>query len=196
MTLAELKAAIEAEALRRQAARDDFSLDAVRSYFGQGASIPESVRPLAPPPPDPLTYAYFAALHGREFVTTCYTALLGRGPDPGGLEHYTQLLMKGEDKAMVLGRIAFSPEARKRGAHVAGLLPRVAIATLEKVPVAGWILAWVIAVVALPVRQRERHAFEQQVHARLDAMADYVAQSGAQVAMRVDTLRSVLQYRD
>jgi hypothetical protein len=196
MTLAELKATIEAEALRRQAARDGFTLDAVKSFLGQGLVLPRELRPEPPTPPHPLTYRYFQSLHGRQLVTSCYNALLGRGPDPGGMAHYLELLARGEDKALVVGSIAYSAEGRQRKARVRGLMPRFAIALSRRVPVAGALVAWIVAIATVHRRQREAMAFEQQVQARLDAIAEYVGQSGNHVAMKIDALRAVMESRD
>lgn len=196
MTLAELKARIEAEALRRQAAREGFTLDAVKAYLGQPSALPPEVLPPPPVPPERLTYAWFASLDGRQFVNSCYTVVLGRSPDASGLEHYVEQLRHGADKAFILGAVVYSAEGRRRGRRVAGLLPRFAVAAAKRVPLAGVFVAWLEAIAFAHVREREHKAFEQRAQARIDAIAEYVGHSGAQVAMRIEALRSVLESRD
>jgi len=196
MNLNELKAMVEAEALRRQSSRDGFSLDAVKAYLGQGFAPPAGVLPAIPPAPQPLSYQYFANLHGAQFVTAVYSCLLGRGPDPGGMEHNLQSLARGEDKAFLLGRVAFSEEGRKRAVPVAGLKLKYMIAAAKKIPLAGSVLAWLLALATIHRQQRYARAFEQHVFSRLDAMGSYTAQSSEQVAMRIDALRAVLEARD
>lgn len=196
MTLVELKAMIEAEALTRKAARDGFTLDAVKSYLGQGMAPPPGVRAAIPPVPQPLTFRYFSDLHGRDLVDACYSTLLGRGADPDGLSHSLQSLARGEEKAFVVGRIAYSAEGRQRAVAVDGLRLRYLFAAAKKVPVAGTLFAWIAALLGVHRQQRHQRAFEHHVATRLEALAAYTAQSNEQVALRIDALRAVLEARD
>ena len=196
MTLDELKARIEAEALRRQAARDGFTLEAVKSFLGEALVLPPELREEAAPPPDPPTYAYFAGLHGRDFVEACYSILLGRAPDAQGMEHYLGLLARGEDKAYILGGMVFSGEGRARHVRVAGLTPRFALALARRVPIAGRLFGWLVALASVQARQREARAFEERTARRIEAIGRYAAQSNAQIATRIEALRSVLESRD
>jgi glycogen synthase len=50
-------------------------------------------------------------LRDREFVTQLYRILLGRAPDPGGLDAYCERLARGERRSGVVEAIASSPEA-------------------------------------------------------------------------------------
>jgi hypothetical protein len=196
MTLVELKAMIEAEALVRKAARDGFTLDAVKSWLGQGVAPPPGVRAAVPPAPQPLTFRYFSDLHWRDLVNACYENLLGRGPDPEGMAHCLQSLARGEEKAFVVGRIAYSAEGRQRGVEVVGLRLRYFLAAAKKVPVIGTLFAWAMALATVHRQQRNQRAFEQQMASRLDALGVYTMQSSEQVAMRIDALRAVLESRD
>ena len=196
MTLAELKAMIEAEVLRRHAACDGFTLDAVKSFLGQGLGSSSMLGATPAPPPEPLNYAYFADLHGSALVTSCYSLLLGRSADQGGMEHFMKLLASGEDKAMVVGSVAYSAEGRQRKSRVEGLLPRFLIGAAKRVPVAGSLIAWVLALATVHVRARDAKAFEEIIHQRLDAITVYVAHSSDQVAMRIDSLRTVMESRE
>lgn len=196
MTLTELKAMIEAEALRRQASQDAFTLDSLKAWLGQSSAPPPGVLPEAPPPPAELDYAYFANLQWRDLVRACYVNLLGREPDPAGAERFLAMLAAGEDKAFVVGRIAFSAEGRSRKRRVRGLLLRYAFAEAKKVPVAGRIVAWFLALASLGREQRNARAFQQHVFFRLDALGRYAAQSGDRVSLKLDALRAVLESRD
>ena len=196
MNLDELKAMIEAEALARQAARDGFTLEAVESFLGQGVVAPPELKSEAPPPPERLSMGYFAQLHGEQLIRSAYTLVLGRGADAGGMNHFMTQLANGADKALVVGSLRYSPEGRARGVPVAGLLPRFVVAAASRVPVVGAVVEWLLAVVTLHSRARHARALEHHLHARLDAMGRYVGQSGAQVAMRLEALRSVLESRD
>ena len=196
MTLDQLKAMIEAEALTRQAARDGFTLEAVESFRGQGAIAPPELQAHVPEPPARLSLAYFSQLHGEALIRSCYTLLLGRTADAGGMNHYMTQLANGADKALVVGALRYSPEGRARGVPVAGLLPRFAFAAAARVPVAGFIVEWLLAFATMGSRARHARALEHHLRARLDAMGRYVGQSSAQVSMRLEALRSVLESRD
>jgi hypothetical protein len=196
MTLDELKALIEAEALARTAARDGFTLEAVESFLGQGVVAPPELATHAPEPPERLTMGYFSQLHGEHLIRTAYTLLLGRGADAGGMNHFMTQLANGADKALVVGSLRYSPEGRARGVPVAGLFVRFAVAAASRLPVLGTILEWLVAAATLHSRARHARALEHHFQARLDAMGRYVGQSGAQVATRVEALRSVLASRD
>ncbi len=137
-----------------------------------------------------------AALHGRDLVDACYSTLLGRGPDPDGLSHSLQSLARGEEKAFVVGRIAYSAEGRQRGVAVGGLRLRYLIAAAKKVPIAGTLFAWIAALLGVHRQQRHQRAFEHHVATRLEALVAYTAQSNEQVALRIDALRAVLEARD
>jgi hypothetical protein len=195
MNLAEIKAMIEAEAVRRQAARDGFDLDAVKAYLNQSTSRPQGFSNELPPPPSPLTYRYFADLNYQQMVTACYLHLLRRAPDPGGANHWLTLLCRGEDKAFVVGRLAYSDEARKAGAHVSGLTLKYYFSVATKVPVAGAILAWLKALLTLHKRERAQRAFEQHMYAQLGELADHSVHAGQDMALRIDALRNVLETR-
>jgi len=197
MTLEELKATIEAEALRRQAARDGFTLEAVESFLGKGLAAPPELRSAPPvPPPPPVPFAWFAALDGPDLVNASYQSILGRPPDPDGMQHYMAVLAQGNDKAFVVGSMAYSPEGRARHANVPGLLPRFVVAAAERVPVAGFFVRWGMALLTLGSQRRHARAFEHYVRLRLDAIGRYVAQSNSQVATRLEALRTVLETRD
>jgi hypothetical protein len=197
MNLEELKSRIEAEALRRQAARDGFTLEAVEAYLGKGLPVPPELGiGTPPPPPEPLTYAYFANLHGVDLANACYRVLLGRVPDEPGLRHCLQLLSQGVDKAFIVGGIAYSPEGRQRGVRVQGLSIRFAVAAASRIAVVGMLVEWAWALATAHWRAREQRAFQNEVHARLDAIARYSAASNSQIAMRIESLRSVLEHRD
>lgn len=195
MNLAEIKAMIEAEAVRRQAARDGFDLEAVKAYLNQRATHPTGFSQELPPAPSPLTYRYFADLNYQQMVSACYLHLLRRGADPGGMNHWLTLLLRGEDKAFVVGRLAYSDEARKAGTQVAGLKLKYWFSLATKLPVAGAALAWVKAFVTLHKRERAQRAFEQHVYAQLWALADHGVHAGQDLALRIDALRNVLETR-
>ena len=189
-----LVAALQAYVAR--AARDGFTLEAVESFLGSGIVAPPELATSVPPAPANPNLAWFASLHGKDLITACYTTLLGRAPDAAGMDHFMGLLAQGADKALIVGSVAYSPEGRARRVRVAGLLPRFAVAAAGRVPVAGALLEWLLAVVTMRSRARHTRALEHYMHLRLDAIGRYVGQSNSQIAMRIESLRSVMEARD
>lgn len=174
MTLAQLKAAIQAEGRRRAAEAGSPSAEADPDPEPPPGAPPVPPRAATGPGvPRGSGYSRFEALEGRELVAACYTELLGRAPDAAGMDHYLGLLARGEEKALVVGSLAYSPEGRARRARVAGLFPRFAIAAAQRVPLVGWLVAWIAALATLPRRQREARAFERRVRERLDSIDRY-----------------------
>jgi predicted SAM-dependent methyltransferase len=58
-----------------------------------------------------------ASLNNTRFVTAVFKALLGREPDPGGLQHFVQSMETGaRDRYQVINTIANSEEGRRKGA--------------------------------------------------------------------------------
>jgi hypothetical protein len=76
------------------------------------------------------------------------------------------------------------------------LLPRFLIGAAKRVPIAGSLIAWVLALATVHVRARDAKAFEELIHQRLDAITVYVAHSSDQVAMRIESLRTVMESRE
>jgi hypothetical protein len=195
MTLAEIKIMIEAEALRRQAARDGFDLEAVKAYLDNHITTPHELNFDVPAAPQPLTYHYFANLNYTQLVHACYLHLLRRTADPAGLQHWTGVLARGEEKALVIGRLAYSEEGRRHQAHVVGLRTRYWLAALTHVPVLGGLFAWLRAFASLHKRARAQRAFEQHVFAMVTSLAHHGVRANQDMALRIDALRHVLETR-
>ena len=85
----------------------------------------------------------FTRLHLREllvrndeqFVTCAFHAVLGRLPDPEGLEHYLGQLRGGFNKIAILSDLRSSSEGRAAGGRVAGLTTASWLHRLRKAPV-------------------------------------------------------------
>lgn len=64
---------------------------------------------------------HLLSLHGVDFVTAAYRSLLGREPDPYGMQNYLARLKHDIDKGAILYELAISDEGRARAANVGGL---------------------------------------------------------------------------
>ena len=69
----------------------------------------------------PRTLDELLKLHDEAFVTGAYKVLLGRPPDPEGLENYLRQIRAGTQKSQIVAELAGSPEGRSRSAELPGL---------------------------------------------------------------------------
>ncbi len=106
------------------------------------------------------------------FIDQAFRALLKRAPDDAGSAMQVRLLAAGASKAEILGNLRWSPEGRRVGTRVRGLLPRYAQAKLARVPVFGYFVDWGLALAGLPVLLRHQRAADTSVAARFDASVD------------------------
>jgi len=101
------------------------------------------------------------ALHDEELVDEAYRRLLGREPDPEGRERYLNALRTAAmTKLEVIGALRYSPEGRARKVPVAHLRGRLVVARLCRVPVLGYLLELILAVLRLPRFFRRSMAFQ------------------------------------
>lgn len=110
--------------------------------------------------------------HYIAFVDHVFRALLKRPPDDAGATLQLRLLAAGAPKAEVIGNLRWSPEGRRVGTRVRGLLPRYAVAKLARVPVLGYALQWALAFAGLPLLLRHQRAADTATAAGFNAAAD------------------------
>jgi len=108
--------------------------------------------------------------HYRVFLDQAFRALLKRPPDEAGSELQIRLLAAGASKAEVLGNLRWSPEGRRIGTRVRGLLPRYALAKLVRVPLLGYFIEWGLALAGLPLLLRHQRAADTSSAARFGAL--------------------------
>lgn len=71
------------------------------------------------------------------FVVHAYQAILGRDPDPEGLQYYLSRLRKGTRKTELLAQMRSSAEGEAHGSNIVGLDALVARYRLKKLPLVG-----------------------------------------------------------
>ncbi|MEP7044318.1 MAG: class I SAM-dependent methyltransferase [Dokdonella sp.] len=116
--------------------------------------------------------AELTGAHYRAFLDQAFRALLKRPPDEAGSERQVRLLAAGASKAEVLGNLRWSPEGRRIGTRVRGLLPRYALAKVVRVPVLGYFVEWGLAFAGLPLLLRHQRAADTSSAARFSALTD------------------------
>lgn len=114
---------------------------------------------MAPLPPKHV--ADFLALPLDAFIGSAYREILGREPDAAGAAHYQRLMLRGTlTRIEVLGRLSFSPEARRRGSAARGIVPAFALALAYRVPVLGPLAALAARALRLPPHWQDRSTIE------------------------------------
>ena len=108
----------------------------------------------------------------RAFLDQAFRSVLKRPPDDAGSELQARRLGAGASKAEILGNLRWSPEGRRVGVHVRGLLPRYLLAKAARVPVLGFFVDWALAFAGLPLLMRHQRAADTSVAARFEATAD------------------------
>ena len=103
--------------------------------------------------------------HHEKFVKNAYLTILHRNPDSSGLENYLRLLDGGKvSKIEILGRLRYSPEGRRVGSKIRSLAIPFVAHLVFKVPLLGYIIRLITAVLRLPrvlqnIRQFENYIF-------------------------------------
>jgi len=168
--------------------------------------LPRHDPPPAPPPPAGasgierarLDYS-IGELTGadyQDFVELAFRSLLKRDPDDAGSEAQIRLLAAGRPKAEILGNLRWSAEGRRVGTRVRGLRPRYLLAKASRVPLAGFVLDWALALAGLPFLLRHMRGAETVTAARFRAIdtleRERIDALRAEQVARTDELRGEL----
>lgn len=102
------------------------------------------------------TVADFLIYQDERFIRNAYLGILGRSPDPAGLNDYRQRLRSGQlSRIGLLIRLRYSPEGRRQGRPVRGLLPAYAFDAASRLPLPGYPLALLATLLRLPMLTRD-----------------------------------------
>jgi hypothetical protein len=129
--------------------------------------------------------------HYRAFVEQAFRALLKRMPTAAETGAQIAALASGATKAEVLGNLRWSPEGRRIGVRVAGLLPRYASAKARRVPVLGYLLDLFTNLAGLPQLARHQRASD----ALLAAGDEAAAAANHALGLRLRDLAGQLELR-
>jgi O-antigen chain-terminating methyltransferase len=120
--------------------------------------------------------------HDEPFVRNAYLAILKREPDDTGLAQFLPNLRNGRySKIDVLSSLRFSPEGRNANVQIEGLNRLSTLRKIYRVPVAGYLLRLVIALVRLPVLITNFRRLESHTMAQFDRVAGHINESVAHV---------------
>ncbi|MGB0132789.1 class I SAM-dependent methyltransferase [Dokdonella sp.] len=115
------------------------------------------------------------------FLDQAFEALLRRKPDPAGYEAQLRLLVSGRSKTEILGNLRWSPEGRDIGVRVPWLLPKYVFAKILRIPVAGYLLDWLVSVCTLPRIVQHQRAVEVYQSARRQELGNQIQAMGEQI---------------
>jgi O-antigen chain-terminating methyltransferase len=135
----------------------------------------------------------FTKYHDRDFVTNAYRAILKREPDEAGFLHNLTLLRSGVyNKIDILSSLRYSDEGKLNNVIVNGLRVPATIRTLERIPIAGYLLQMLIALARLPAMIRHEREFQGYLVAQQLAIADHVNDTQQAVTSELDRHTSSL----
>jgi hypothetical protein len=121
--------------------------------------------------------AELSAYHDRHFIESVYKAILARAPSPAERAHELDELRSGRaSKVEIIERLLSSSEARAgsgRGVRVEGL-PSPLLRRLGRMPVVGYVLRFVRALLRLPLSMQHQRQFEIYALAQQQLIADYL----------------------
>lgn len=116
--------------------------------------------------------------HGEDFVRNAYRALLLREPDNAGMAEHLQSLASGRfNKIDVLSSLHYSPEGQRSGVTVAGLSTPATIRRLGRLPIIGYLIRMIIAVLRLPSAVQYQNQFEQYSLSVQQRIVDHLNQN-------------------
>lgn len=120
----------------------------------------------------------FCLYHDELFIENIFKGLLKRKPDAEEMNHYLLLLRQGQmSKKEMIAKIRFSKEGRKRSIAVKGLIIPFIIMLFGKIPLIGFLLKIMIAIIRLPslinqIRQLEAHSQIPEI--KLEQLAELI----------------------
>jgi SAM-dependent methyltransferase len=113
--------------------------------------------------------------HDEVFVRNAYKVILKREPDDSGMAHFLKNLRSGRySKLDILSILRFSPEGENVNVQIEGLGKRTILRKMYRVPVAGYLLRWLVALARLPVLITHFRQLESHSMAQLDRVAAHI----------------------
>ncbi|HEX5873898.1 MAG TPA: methyltransferase domain-containing protein [Pyrinomonadaceae bacterium] len=135
----------------------------------------------------------FTKYHDRDFVTNAYRAILKREPDEAGFLHNLTLLRSGVyNKIDILSSLRYSDEGKLNNVTIKGLRFPAAVRTLERIPIAGYLLQMLIVLARLPAMVRHQREFQGYLVAQQLAIADHLNDTQRAVTGELDRHTSSL----
>jgi SAM-dependent methyltransferase len=113
--------------------------------------------------------------HDRAFIDNSYRAILKRPPDATEFARDLKRIRSGEfNKIDLLAALRYSNEGKAKGVELDGLKAPALVRQLGHLPVVGYFVRLVIALVRLPNQVRDQREFAGYVLAQNQQIADFI----------------------
>ena len=121
--------------------------------------------------------------HDRVFIENAYRAILRRYPSESEYSSSLTNLRSGRiNKIDVLAMLRFSPEGNAKGIKINGLRSRAFIRRTGRIPVVGYVLRLIIALLRLPNLIRDQREFDSYLLVQNQEIANFVNNVNTQTA--------------
>ena len=121
--------------------------------------------------------------HDRAFVDNAFRAVLKRPPDATEFARDLKRLRSGQfNKIDLLSTLRYSSEGKAKGVEIDGLTVPALMRRLGHLPIIGYFIRLVIALVRLPAQVRDQREFAGYVLAQNQQIADFINVVSARVA--------------
>nr|WP_241262729.1 DUF4214 domain-containing protein [Parahaliea mediterranea] len=151
----------------------------VSGLAGSGAGLslpPRAAFPVVDPDRRHFRLSELLAYYDRDFVQFAYLVVLGRDPDTAGLDSRLQALQQGRrSRVGLLMRMRHSAEGKVRGARIKGLYRAFAVECAGAVPVLGYLVRGLRALISLPRLHRELEDLRANLVMQRNDMDDRLA---------------------
>jgi O-antigen chain-terminating methyltransferase len=139
----------------------------------------------------------FLQFQDIDFINKAYQHILHRYPDPHGLDHYLSHLRIGKfSKIEILVRLRCSPEGKKKGVQIRGLIFYYPLFLLLHLPIVGYCARIIFSLVNFPKIVKNLQVIENQMYVQLrqqetaiQADLDAFAQKIEQLIQRTNQLQ-------
>jgi len=120
------------------------------------------------------TVADFCQYHDKAFIINVFRAILKRDPDEAGMEYYLSQLRTGKKtKREIIANARFSKEGRAKKVKIQGVIIPFLVALFYHLPVLGYLLKFMIALLKLPKLVEKVHQLEAQTQAPKPELAEF-----------------------
>ncbi|HEV2836190.1 MAG TPA: methyltransferase domain-containing protein [Pyrinomonadaceae bacterium] len=186
LDLPQLMAHIRAEAEKRKRTAPAFSPIPLAEISQTTSPVQGSLPELKLQPDLPRRERYelndLLGFHDEAFVLNAYKVILKREPDDAGFADYLTKLRSGHyNKIDIIRSLRFSPEGQRVNVSIEGLTWLVNLRRIYRVPVVGYLLQLVVAIVRLPVLIANHRRLESHTAAQLERVATHVNEAVAQL---------------
>ena len=121
--------------------------------------------------------------HDRAFVENAFRAIVKRPPDATEFARDLKRVRSGQfNKIDLLSTLRYSNEGKAKGVEIDGLTVPALVRQLGHLPIIGYFIRLVIALVRLPDQVRDQREFAGYVLAQNQQMADFINVISARVA--------------